>query len=286
LTGQPDDGEPVRLWGGPGARLHTQFSRSYDSIDSQILDIHRLRHIIEPSADLAYYGVTSEAVDYPVYDQDVEQLASGGIARLGLRNTLQTQRGGPGRWRSVDWIVLDTDLVGRTDTGTVPDLVPRFFSYRPEYGLGGNHFYSHLLWMVSDTFATAGELTYDLENDRVAQWRAGAVLRQTPRLRLFLDYDQISVGNATVDAELLSFGFTYQLTPKYLLGLRQVVDVGRGEMRGLDLTLERRLPRWRLILTAGFDQIDHSQSIGFLLVPEGVTTNRLLSPLLGEALPE
>ena len=53
-----------------------------------------------------------------------------------MRNTLQTQRGGDDRWRSVDWIILDTNFVLRSDDADVTTILPRYFGYRPELIVG------------------------------------------------------------------------------------------------------------------------------------------------------
>ena len=48
---------------------------------------------------LGRMGSTIDPERFPVFDDDVEAIQEGYGVRLGLRNTLQTQRGGPGRWR-------------------------------------------------------------------------------------------------------------------------------------------------------------------------------------------
>ncbi|MEZ6190902.1 MAG: LPS assembly protein LptD [Phycisphaerales bacterium] len=253
-----------RLWGSLGTRVSTELHRTYDTV-SQLLDVNGIRHIIEPSVDVFFSGATIDSEDLPVYDPDVEALHDGAGARFGLTNTFQTQRGGEGRWRTVDWIVLRTDLVLRSDDSDVDTEIARFFEQRPEYSAGGDHIYTELLWMVTDTLGLAGELTHSLEDDRVVQWRVGGTLQHTPRFSTFTRYDEIDL----LDSRLLSFGFTYILTLKYEMGFQQRIDFARDESQSTDVWLERRVPKWRIRLTASLDEIDDNQTIGIVLIPEG-----------------
>ena len=64
------------------------------------------------------------------------------------------------------------------------------------------------------------------------------------------------------------------LTAKYSVGVQQTLDFGETGSRDLDVTLERRLPSWRLQVGASFDQIDDEQSVGVVLIPEGFGNGR------------
>ncbi len=258
------ESDQMRLWGAVGTRLSTQLHRTYN-VDSELLNLRGLRHVVEPHADVFLMASTFNSDKLPVYDQEVEGINEGAGLRWGMTNTLQTQRGGPGRWRTVDWIMLDTGVVLRSDDSPTEDEIGHFYSYRPEYSLGGDHFYSRLLWMVSDTFGVTGDLTYNLERDHTAQWRIGGVIDHTPRLRTFLNYTEIDL----LDSRLLTYGFTYKLTTKYTVGFAQRLDFGANDSRELRVTLDRRLPRWRLRLFASIDQVDNEQLIGITLIPEG-----------------
>jgi LPS transport system D len=260
-----------RLMGTGGVRLHTQFSRTYDDFDFAMLDAHRLRHIVEPNVDVFMTGSTVPPEDLPVYDPDVEALSEGFGVRAGVRNTFQTQRGGPGQWRSVDWIVLDTDVVLRSDDAQVNQDIAHYFSYRPEFSIGGDHFHTDLLWMVSDTFATVADLTYNLEDDRLAQWRVGGALQQTERLSWFAEYGEIQ----DLNSRLVSYGFTYALTPKWEMSFIHVLDLEADQLnRRIEVTLMRRLPQVRLGFVASYDDIDGAATFGIVLVPEGLSRTR------------
>ena len=273
FNGGNDD--QVRLWGAVGVRTGVDLHRTYDGFRSRVFDIEGLRHVVRPEVDLFVAGSTIDREDLPIFDEGVEGIVDGPAVRLGMTNTLQTRRGGPGRERSVDWIRLRTDFVFREtdDNDNAPFrrgdeqlTIPRFFDYRPEYAVGGDHFYGELMWLVSDTLGVYGELTHSLELDEVVQWRLGATLQHTPRLGTFANYQEIDV----LDSRLLTYGFNYELTTKYALTLAHRIDLSENESRRLSVILERRLPRWRVQVVASIDEIDDNYAIGILLRPEGL----------------
>ncbi len=262
--------DQIRYFGTVGARFHTQVNRIYENVENDLFDLHRLRHVIEPKVDVFFAASSVNPEDIPIFDADVESLHEGFGARIGMRQTFQTQRGGEGRWRSVDWMVLDTDLVLRSDDADTNTEIARYYSYRPEYTVGGDHFYTRLMWNLSESLAVVAETTYSLENDRMAQWRIGSTYKQTPRLTWYTDYSRIDV----IESDLLSFGFTYQMTTKWQVAYNQTLDVNRGESRDMQVSLIRQLPRWRLMFLVAFDDIEDEQVVGIILIPDGVRTSR------------
>ena len=258
--------DQLRLWGAVGSRFHTQLHKIYPEIHDELLDVHSLRHIIEPSAEVFLMDTTFSTEDLPIYDQDVESLCQGYGGRIGLTNTLQTKRGGPGQWRNVDWLQLTTDVVFWQDNPNKDANIARFYGYRPEYSLGTDHFYSRLIWQLSDSLGITGDMTYGFEHDELAQWRVGCNLLHSPKLTSFIDYSEIDI----LDSRLLTYGFSYQLTRKYALGFSHRLDFSENESRRINLWLERRLPRWRMKLTTSYDELDGETIVGFVLVPEGL----------------
>ena len=166
----------------------------------------------------------------------------------------------------MDWITLDTDLVFRGDNSDANMPLARFFSYRPEYSRGGDHFYSRLLIALTDSLALAGEVTYDMETPEVAVGRAGATYAQTRDLSWFVSYTEID----DLPSKLLSWGFNYRLTAKYDLAFAQTMDLVGSQSRTVNVLLTRKLPRWRLILRVSHDEIQNEQQFAIILIPDGI----------------
>ena len=262
-SGRDDDNH--RLWGQSGIKLHTAFSNTFDNAESELLDIHRLRHIIEPSANLSYAAATINQTDLPVYDYNVESLAEGTQVRLGLRNTLQTQRGGPDHWQSVDVFRLDTDFILDEGHSQSNNPLARFFDYRPEYSLTGDHFFTEAAWQVTDALATVANMNYSLERDRIERWNLGIIFDHNPRLTSWAQLRNIEA----IDSLIFQYGFDYLLSPKYHLSFSQAIDITRGRSREVAVVVTRRMPRMLLLVAFSFDPIDDSTSAGIALAPEG-----------------
>lgn len=273
VTGYDDDfatyggsDDAVRLWGGGGLRASTAFCKTYGDVDSALFDLHKIRHIIEPSVNLLYAQTTINQEELPVYDYGVESLAEGGIVQFGLRNTLQTQRGGPSNWRTVDWLRIETDFVMATGETQRESHIARFFDYRPEMSLYDNFLYNEVAWQVTDTFAAMTEVNYNLDRNEIEQWNIGFQLDHDPRLSSFTTLRLID----EVDSFILSYGFEYMLTPKYQIAFSQAFDIHRSQTRNITLTVTRRLPRWLLMVAFDFDTVGDVSSIGIALAPEGI----------------
>ena len=261
------DDENLRLWGSVGVRVDTNFSQKFDDVESRTFDLHRLRHVIAPSMNVFFASTTINQQDLPVYDYDVESLAEGGVAKFGVRNTLQTQRGGESRWRSVDWIRLDTDFMVATDDHPVRESpISRFFDFRPEASLVGNSFWSELAIQVTDTMTFDADVNYSFESDQVERYDVGITIDHTPRFTTFINYRDI----AQLDSSILRYGFDYLLTPKYYVAFSQSYDLRASRSRDLTVTLTRRLPQWLFMVTANWDLIDDSATFGIALAPEGI----------------
>src|SRR5207244_12308187 len=124
--------------------------------------------------------------DLPIYDTEVESLATGSAAEIGVRNTLQTQRGGTGETHSVDMFTLDTSLVLTNADGHRESPTPQFFDYRPEYSQFGDQFHAAAVWLLSDSVSLVGEETYDLDNDLLARGWVGAAMRHSALLPTYI----------------------------------------------------------------------------------------------------
>ncbi|MFK7787998.1 MAG: LPS assembly protein LptD [Phycisphaeraceae bacterium] len=263
--------DQARLWGGVGIRASTAITKTDSSYRSELLDVNGIRHIIEPGVTLAFYDTTLNATDLPIYDPEVERLTEGGIARIGALQTWQTKRGGPARQRSVDWITLRTDFIFATEDAPNNASLGRYYDYRPEYTLGNDHFYSELMWAVTEATAITGDFTHNFDQGSVVQWRVAIKNEHTDRLSSFIAYREIDI----LDARLLSYGAELQLTQKYRAGIFQVIDFGEGNSRTVNFTLDRRLPRASIGLVIGYDDIDGEATASIVLTPEGV--NRALN---------
>ncbi len=255
---------------GTGIRFHTELSRVSNTIDSRLFDLHRMRHIIEPSVTVWHGESDADGRDFPLYDVDVEGVTTGSSIRFGVRNTWQTQRGGEGRWRSVDWLRVDTDFVFTTSDVQGDHVLPRYFDYRPEYSRLGDHFFGDFAWLVSDSFSIAGQTVYDFNESAVSR---GVIGYRISHSRDLFSYADLQYYDFSDDA-LLGTGLGYRLTPTYLVRGGLSYDLQRDEARSFSFLLTREIPQADIAFGATYNQIREEALFSVLLSPRGMGGRR------------
>lgn len=263
--------ESRRLYAGGGVRLATELAGSSVPVTSEWLDINGLRHILRPECDLGYYASSMASGTLPMYDPDVEGLGEGGAMRLGLLNTWQTRRGEGNNRRVVDWLRFNQDVVIRRGVDDPARAVPRYVSWRPEYALGGGHAHSELLWQTTDALAASGESTYAFDSSRMEQWGLGLSFTHSDRLTTQLHYRETRL----FSEQLVSYGASYQLTPKHHLNISQSFDLGPNTAGYLTASLDRRVPGGFLQTFGTYDELNGSYSIGIAFSPQGFGNGRI-----------
>ncbi len=269
--------ETEEAWwmGAAGLRVFANFSRVDNSVESRLFDLHRMRHIIEPNLTLWHGESNAAGDDYPIYDMDVEGVTRGSAVRLGLRNTWQTQRGGEGRWRSVDVFRLDTDLVFGSGENQEQFSIPHFYDYRPEYSRVGDHVSANGAWQVSDTFITAGDIIYDLNEGHMARGGVGYRLDHTDDLYSFTEARYFDLSSAT----LLTLGLGYRITPLYAVQGTTVYDLDEDEARSFSMDLTRTLQQLELRFGVSYNQIRDEASFALSLSPRVAGSRWIGGPL-------
>lgn len=252
------DSDAVRAFGAAAIRFATQIQHVDNTVNDRVLDLHRLRHIIEPSVLLWYGYADVNEEDLPVYDMDVESLATGALVEFGLKNTWQTQRGGPGRWRSVDVLSIDTTLALVGDDANRESPSPRIYELWPEYSQLADHARGSVVWLLSDTVSVAGQTTYDLDESQIARASIGAEVRNSPDLTTYAEYRYLEAsGN-----ELLGVGWNYRLTAKYRLDVSPQWDFREEEFRALGARVIRTFPDFTLAIIIRHDAIRDDTTVG------------------------
>jgi len=252
------DSDAMRFWAAGGVRVSTVIQRVYNGVESQLFDVHRLRHLVEPH--LLLWGASSsvDQMDLPIYDEEVESLADGTAVEIGVTNTFQTQRGGPGNWHSVDYFTLDTTLVFTDPANPDESPTPQFFDYRPEYSQFGNHLRTSATWLLSDSLTIVGETYYVLPSETFARGSIGFELRHTPTFITYVEYRFIDVDNT----RLLGVDWQYQVTPKYRLEFSPQYDFQFSDLRALSFRVTRSFPDFDLTVQVKYDRIRDDTSLG------------------------
>lgn len=266
----PGNNEDGRWWGAAGVRASTSFQRVNNSVESSLFDLHRMRHIVEPSLTLWTAETNVESANLPVYDSTVEDLADGTAARIGLSQTWQTQRGGPGRWKNTDVFTLDVEYVTFSDDADRKSPIRRFIDFRPEFSQPGEFFSVDSTWQMTEVVALGGNIIYDMETNQPARESVGLITQHTPDVTSYVEMRYIN----SEDSTFLNFGATARITPKYTASLNVSYDSDEGNVQNVSLTLNREMQAFYLQGTIAYNNITSETNVGLTFFPIGVGRGR------------
>jgi hypothetical protein len=263
FAGDSDNGQ--RLWGAVGVTMATTVQRVSDEIYSRALDVSRVRHLIRPSVTAFYAGTNVDQDELPVFDESVESIADGSVLRLGLDQTWQTKRGGPGRWYSVDWITLDTELVFASDDAISGDTIGRYFDSRPENSRLSNFGTISGSVQATESLALVAGTVFDFEDSHQAWTHLGYILQHSPVFSSRLSYRYLNAQDST----LLSLGSDYLLSDKYSLSTDLTYDTDLGDVQSIRGELLRDFQNAVFGLSFTYNTISEETSFGVLFQPLG-----------------
>lgn len=291
------EGEPgttTRMFGGGGVRASTQFWRVYEDVDSTFLDVHRLRHVIEPSMNVFVTGADQNRGDLQPFDRDVEGISTAGGMQLAIAQKWQTKRGGPGNWRTSDWITLNVEwnyFWNKDDPHGFfqqPPLRGYYFMSRPELSLAQNSVNIDGTWRIGERVRLIAEANFNTDAGRLQQTAAGVSIDQAPDLSYFLGHryvDSLALyqpysegGNyapypgarGSNASEEVTFAVDYQLTRKYELIFTQSYDFAAGHNILTSATLVRKMPRFNGAITVTYDANNNDTTFVLTMWPEGI----------------
>jgi hypothetical protein len=270
----PDEDDQLRLWGAVGLRASTTVQRVYDNVDSSLFDIHRLRHIIEPNLTVWHAGTTVDSDSLPVYDDAVEALNEGTVLRVGVTQTLQTQRGAAGRWHNTDLLIVSTDFVFSSGDGLRRSPIGRFYDYRPEYANAGNYFVGDAAYKLTDATAITGGMVFDLDDGQQAMTIGGVSVRHSAQFATSADIRYINA----LDSTIANATALYELTSKYTVFAGAAYDLNEGGFQSTGVEVRRKFSSVELGISLGYNDITGETSLGFMLRPFGLQSEARISP--------
>ena len=276
----PGGGSQDRLLGGVGVRTSTQFSKIYDDINSDLFDIHRVRHIVEPQVNLFASTETTDRDELYIYDEGVDGVSDIAAAQFAVKQRFQTKRGGEGRWRSVDFLTLNTGVVFFGNEPDEPQQIGTdyrnignahsfrgvFFESQPEASLARSTAYADATWRVTDTTAILGDIAMNVEDDSLATAAVGVAVQRDPRVRYFAGVRYIGEINSTIG----TIQFDYDISARYTLGIHTSIDLSNGEAQNTSIEITRKFEQFLFTLDIYTDQIDQSGGITLQFSPRNL----------------
>lgn len=282
-SNSPENDVKNRLFGGVGVRVTTEFWKVDDSAESELFDIHRVRHIIEPEVNLFTSATTVDRSHVFIYDDNVDAINDITAAQVALHQRWETKRGAPGRERSVDF--LDVNFYGNFFANQPPkDQVPLsnfrglFFPSDPEASIARDSVNADATWRISDTTAFLSDAQINLDSGTLATASVGLAVQRDERLSYYVGTRYIEPLNSNIT----TFSANYQLTAKYALQFSQSFDFGQGKNVDTNITISRDFDRLIAEFTFYHDSSTDESGFRFNLfpsdLPQAGSAARYLAP--------
>jgi hypothetical protein len=287
----PDAGQSSndRLFAGAGMRITTAFWKVDDTAKSDLFDIHRLRHVIEPELNLFTSAQSLDRQHLLEYDEPIDEINDITAVQVALRQRWQTKRGGPGRWRSVDFFSLNVEgnfFMNRPPDDQLSPVAFRglYFASMPETSVPRNSINSDATWRVTDTTAILADAQYSLDEGNLSTASIGLAASRDTRTSYFIgvryidsgEFAPVSAGGAITPKDLHSVVLTgvinYELTPKWIIAARQSFDFGEDQRVLSNYSLIRHFDRFYASVTFRVDYIGEESGVFFNVWPEGLGT--------------
>lgn len=267
----PDGSSQDRLLLGAGARASTAFWRVDDAVRSGLLDLNRMRHVVEPELSVHSFGQFNDRTETFLFDEAVEATNDTSAAQVALRQRWQTKRGGPGRWRSVDVFTLDLEGNAFLNQPEEAFLEPRgfrglYFGSLPEASIPRNSVNAGASWRLSDQTMLIGDAQQNVDENSLATSGLGLLATRSPRVSYFAGVRYIGQVNSTIATFILS----YEISTKYRFALTNSLDLGENEINSSGVTLLRRFDRFIATVTVFYDAVEEESGVNFGLLPEGL----------------
>jgi hypothetical protein len=269
------EAENNRLIGGAGVTVATTLNRVWNGIEHRVLDLHRLRAVVEPSFTAWYAGSNFNPADNsinPQYDPWIDDTSRGGAIRMDLRSTLHTMRGGPGQWFDVDWLKVDLGAVLTRGASQRRYATPQWFAANPLFSQLGNFADGRLRWQLGEGVSIIGEGVYDFDEGGLSRGAAGVELRHTPRFDTMVEFRYIEVPEAflldnpwaleAARGQLLSLRSQYEVGDLYRMSVRPTWNFSENDFQAFQAGVTRSLPDFDLNFYVRYSQISGETSAG------------------------
>jgi len=239
-----------------GAEVSFKASQLWPDVQSSVLDLDGLRHIVQPSVNYVYVPSPNDhptqlpqfdyelpslrllPIEFPEYNS-IDSVDSQNVLRFGLRNQLQTKRAGRVE-DVVDWqLYTDWRLKPRADQRTYADLYSDFlFAPRSWLRLDSQ---SRLdlntgLWRMSLT-------TLTLQPSDVWSWTVG---------QFYLRNDFSALPTALGQgADVFTSAFFFRLSENWSTRAVHHFDVHTGRLQEQYYSIYRDMRSWTAAITGG-----------------------------------
>jgi LPS transport system D len=263
-------GDRNRIMGGGGLRLTTDFWKVDNSVESDIFDLHRLRHIVSPELNVFGSASNLDQDRLFIYDPEIDGINDVQAVQLALRQRWQTKRGGPGKWRSAD--VFTLNLYGNFFANQPEnrfryptDFRGLYYYSNPEASVSRNSANADATWRISDTMTVLSDVEQNLDKTRLATASVGVAVQRDARITYFVGTRYI----ADLDSNVVTLEATYQLDRKYSVSAYQSLDLAQNKDVYYSFSLNRNFDNFMLTARVFYDQSTSDKGFSVGIQPFG-----------------
>jgi hypothetical protein len=182
--------------------------------------------------------------------------------RLGVEQRWQTKRGPANDRHIIDWITLDTHMTlfpdpSRDNFGSTAGLLDYDFK-----------------WHVGDRLTLVSDAIFDFFNQGQKIISVGGFLNRPPRGSLYMGF-RIIEGPTNLNSQVLSFSYSYWMSPKWVSSFGTSIDLGSQGNIGQNLSITRVGESF--LISAGFtvDAARNNVGANLIIEPRFLPKNRL-----------
>ncbi len=248
-----------------GVQANVIASRVYEDVQSELFDLNRIRHVVKGDVTAFNAHANKKPIEITPFDSGIEDVADFGGVVMGLRQRWQTKRGGPGRWRTVDWITLDLEAGFFRNSQPNENTHGDFIYARPEDSISSNFIAANFQYRISDTTMVVYDGVYDVNRDQAGTSALSVAVEREPRLSYFVGWRYIHDTNNN----LVAGGINYKLSEKHTVAFRETYDIDIGRNHSTQIVYIRKWPRFYTAIAFDVDRTIENTGINFSLWPEG-----------------
>ncbi len=267
----PKGGDKARLMVGGGAKVTTEFWKVDPNAESDLFDIHQIRHVIEPELNLFTSVENINQRDVFIYEEPVDEVNDVSAASLALHQRWETKRGGPGQWRNVDAFTFNAEIDGFLNKPNPALLAPKnfrglFFPSAPETSIARDAINSDATWRLSDSTVMIADMSYNLDKRELATAAIGVLVHRGDNVNYYIENRYVDLLNSNITSVHLD----YEISSKYSVSLDQSFDFSQGKSVVSSVTFIRRFDTFLVAVTAYRDEVEGQNGFNFSLVPIGL----------------
>ena len=267
----PQEAERSRGLAGAGARITTELWKVDPTAENELLDIHQIRHVIEPEVNLFTSAMNVQRNQVFVFDPQVDAINDISAAQFALHQRWETKRGGPGAWRSVDVFSLnvDVDYFGNKPTKKFRapfDFRGLYFAAYPEESIPRDAVNADASWRLTDNTVLLADTSFNLDRSNLQTLGIGLLVRRDTRLSYFVSNRYV----ADLNSNITGIHVDYQMTPKYTLDLDQQFDFTQGQNVYSSAALVRQFDTFFMAIRYYVDETTNQKGVSFNIFPSGL----------------